>query len=319
MKKKLEAELISIAHRILQLKHKEDVRELHHEAQKLYEKLSVLLFVEENFSEVKPTIGIHEMEAKLEKAFDFDEKIVVAEIKEEAEELVVESKIEVPAETVAKQEPVKKEKEEILIEEPIVAAEEPKIEEPKEETPTKEVIIEEPKAVVETPIIEIPKPDKKQISFDDILGGMQADPIFDRIDSPEKVKENKIAAEISKIIEEKVEEQIAEVKLETVFVDVNEGKDIFFEKADPKPATNLNDKLNKGINIGLNDRIAFEKNLFGGSSEDFNRVVSQLSTFDTLEDAKNFIEEMVKPDYNDWKGKDEFAERFMEFVENKFA
>ena len=56
MRKKLEAELISIAHRILKMKHKDDVRELHHETQKLYEKLSVLLFVEENFDEVKPTI-----------------------------------------------------------------------------------------------------------------------------------------------------------------------------------------------------------------------------------------------------------------------
>src|SRR6218665_1286208 len=83
MRKKLEAELISIAHRILKIKNKEDVRELHHETQKLYEKLSVLLFVEENFDEVKPTIGIHEIEEKLERAFDFDEKIVVAELKED--------------------------------------------------------------------------------------------------------------------------------------------------------------------------------------------------------------------------------------------
>lgn len=52
MKKKLEAELISIAHKILKLKNKEDVRELHHQTQRLYEKLSVLLFVEENFGDI---------------------------------------------------------------------------------------------------------------------------------------------------------------------------------------------------------------------------------------------------------------------------
>ncbi len=300
MRKKLEAELMSIAHRILQLKHKDDVRELHHETQKLYEKLSVLLFVEENFSEVKPTIGLHEIEQKLEKAFDFDEKIVVAEIKEEANELIVEPKIEPkPAEIVAKEEPIKE-----------VVIEEPKVEEPK---------IEAPKVEIETPIIEIPKPDKKQISFDDILGSIQPEPIFERVSIAEKPKEVKIPAEVTKIIEAKIEEKsVLEPKLETAFIDINEEKGIFFEKADPKPASNLNDKLNKNINIGLNDRLAFEKNLFDGSTEDFNRVVSQISTFEKFEDAKNFIEEMVKPDYNDWKGQEEFAARFMEFVENKF-
>ncbi|TGD59635.1 hypothetical protein [Flavobacterium humi] len=323
MKKKLEAELISIAHRILQLKHKEDVRELHHEAQKLYEKLSVLLFVEENFSDLKPTIGLPEIEKKLEKAFDFDEKIIVAEITEkEDHELVVEPKTETAPE-VPKEEP--KKTEEIV------------------ETIEKEVVAETPQTVAETPIIEIPKPDKKQISIDEILGGVTADPIFDRVSDLKKQEDAKISKEIAKIIDDKIEEKPAsevhvetvfsdvhdgkevifekpapEIQVETVFVDVTEGKDIVFEKADPKPATNLNDKLNKGINIGLNDRIAFEKNLFGGSSEDFNRVVSQLSTFDTFEDARNFIDELVKPDYNNWKGKDEFAERFMEFVENKF-
>ena len=156
MRKKLEAELISIAHRILQLKNKEDVRELHHETQKLYEKLSVLLFVEENFSEVKPTIGFNEIERKLEKAFDFDEKIVVAEIKEEANELVVESKVEKAVEEVVskeKPEPVKK----AVAEEPKAEVEAPKeeviIEEPKAEieVPKEEIIIEEPKAEVEAP------------------------------------------------------------------------------------------------------------------------------------------------------------------------
>ena len=57
MKKRLEADLISIAHRILQIKDKSDVSQLYLETQKLYEKLSVLKFVEENYSYSKPTIG----------------------------------------------------------------------------------------------------------------------------------------------------------------------------------------------------------------------------------------------------------------------
>ncbi|NNL79633.1 MAG: hypothetical protein HKO67_04025 [Flavobacteriaceae bacterium] len=57
MKKKLESELISIAHRILKLRGKEDVDKLHNEVAQLYEKLTVLKFAHENFEEDMPTIG----------------------------------------------------------------------------------------------------------------------------------------------------------------------------------------------------------------------------------------------------------------------
>jgi hypothetical protein len=56
MKKRLEADLISIAHRILQLKNKSDINQLYSETQKLYEKLAVLKFVEEQYGAIKPTI-----------------------------------------------------------------------------------------------------------------------------------------------------------------------------------------------------------------------------------------------------------------------
>ena len=86
MKKKLEADLISIAHRILQLKNKSDINQLYLETQKLYEKLSVLRFVEEHFSEAKPTIGVQEISKEIESVFDKSEAIepVSAAIIEEA-------------------------------------------------------------------------------------------------------------------------------------------------------------------------------------------------------------------------------------------
>jgi hypothetical protein len=49
--------LISIAHRILQLKNKSDINQLYSETQKLYEKLAVLKFVEEQYGAIKPTIS----------------------------------------------------------------------------------------------------------------------------------------------------------------------------------------------------------------------------------------------------------------------
>ena len=83
------------------------------------------------------------------------------------------------------------------------------------------------------------------------------------------------------------------------------------------PRASLNDRLNKNINIGLNDRIAFVKHLFGGSQEDCNRVISQLNTMTTFEDAQNFILDVVKPDY-DWSNKEEYEERLLEIVTKRF-
>jgi hypothetical protein len=85
-----------------------------------------------------------------------------------------------------------------------------------------------------------------------------------------------------------------------------------------KPKTSLNDRLNKkAINIGLNDRLAFVKHLFAGSQEDFNRVISQLNTQTSHQEAVNFVEQFVKPDY-DWTGKELYEERLLEIIHNRF-
>ncbi len=80
----------------------------------------------------------------------------------------------------------------------------------------------------------------------------------------------------------------------------------------------LNDTLSqKQIQIGLNDRIAFVKHLFNGSQGDFIRVLSQLNSFQTEDQAKNFIQSMVKPDYN-WDDKVEYEERLTILIERRF-
>jgi len=82
----------------------------------------------------------------------------------------------------------------------------------------------------------------------------------------------------------------------------------------------LNDKLNgKEIKVDLNNRLAFVKHLFNGSTEDYNRVLSQLNTIDTEERSISFIVNMVKPDYDNWEGKEEYVERFMELIERRFS
>ncbi|MCK5441109.1 MAG: hypothetical protein KAJ23_04380 [Maribacter sp.] len=82
----------------------------------------------------------------------------------------------------------------------------------------------------------------------------------------------------------------------------------------------LNDKLaDKELKVDLNNRLAFVKHLFDNSTEDYNRVLSQLNTIDTEERSMAFIENMVKPDYNNWEGKEEYEGRFMALIERKFS
>ena len=81
---------------------------------------------------------------------------------------------------------------------------------------------------------------------------------------------------------------------------------------------NLNDILGKGIQIGLNDRLAFINNLFDQSEEDYQRVISQVQTLSSWEEAQNFIEQMIKPDYDFWEGKEEFEVRFLKCLESNF-
>ena len=323
MKKKLEAELISIAHRILKLKNKDEIIQLHQETQKLYEKLTVLRFVEEHFSDAKPTIGQKEIFETVMSSFD-DEVVSVSENLEEIEEKAVEIEADVVEEEIVEMEieiPLETENETIAFEseneeteevldfqedqkeafEEVVEAEtesesdlEPNFEMFKDE----EVLFEKPKK----------KKVAKQISFEDLLGGSLDAPVFERIENIEITIENpEILEEIvenpTKPFFELDDEPVEEKEEPTETVEINE----------------VNENFKKGISFGLNDRIAFERHLFGGSSEDLNRVISQLSSFDSFEEAKEFIEDMVKPDYENWEGKEEYELRFMDNIEKKFA
>jgi hypothetical protein len=285
MKKRLEADLISIAHRILQLKNKSDINQLYLETQKLYEKLAILRFVDAQFGEVKPTIGQAEIEKQIEEVFDtIQETPPVNTIPE-----VVETIVEIPLADVISQPEVEENIETLVEKEEITAVETPPVGE-LSFIPAFELTEEE----TETP----KKQEAVQISFEDLLGGNYSDAQFVKVHSLEN-----IPTAIAIDLEEK----------ELIPVAVEEE-----EIMDSKPVS-LNEKLAKGIQIDLNDRIAFTKQLFGNSSEDYNRVLNQLITFDTFEETKDFIEEMVKPDYNNWEGKEEYEQRFMEIIEKKFS
>jgi hypothetical protein len=86
-----------------------------------------------------------------------------------------------------------------------------------------------------------------------------------------------------------------------------------------KKAKSLNDRLAKDLQVGLNDKLAFVKHLFNNSMEDYTRVLSQLNTIDTEERSIAFINNMVKPEYNNWEGKEEYEARFTALIERRFA
>lgn len=80
----------------------------------------------------------------------------------------------------------------------------------------------------------------------------------------------------------------------------------------------INDKINQGLQVGLNDRLAFIKHLFNGKAEDFTRVISQIGTMNSYDEAYMFINGKIKPDYNYWQEKEEYGERFMNIIEKSF-
>lgn len=247
MKKKLESELISIAHRILKLKGKEDVLKMHTEARALYEKLSVLKFAHENFEDDIPSIGNDS---------SFFDMLDTAFNNKVSDNIEVEDKVYINLDDATEEE----------ITEPLMETIKDMVAQMPQETLQVDSVFEE----------AIPKQPKKTVvqhkhDLETITSGFEETPVFEPVSKNGSEKKS------------------------------------------------LNDALKSGgLNIGLNDKIAFIKHLFDGKSEDYDRVLSQLNTSVSFSDAKRFIEDIVKPDYNDWKDKEEFEERFIQIVESKF-
>ncbi|MCZ8197694.1 MAG: hypothetical protein O9267_08815 [Flavobacterium sp.] len=366
MKKRLEADLISIAHRVLKLKNKSEVDQLYLETRKLYEALTVLKFYGDNYEQVKAEISEEDITEKL--AIALEEKEVAAEIptevkaekkskkvvEEPIEEPIAEEKIEVEIEIP----------EEVLVEEEIVAEEEVLAEETtveeivaEEEPIEEETIIEEPiaeeKEEVVAETIEEASPEE-EVTNEEIIETAKSEvdtkiePLNELLEMLSTTKEEKVAdtkPEFELTFDSKINEEPADIKVEKTekpaqvlfddFLGTNYAEPVFVKPEEleaerkEKEATsklseyinkpNLNDKISRGLTIGLNDRVAFMKHLFDDNSEDYNRVLSQLITFDSLQEARDFLDNFVKPDYNDWKGKEEYAERFMEIIEKKFS
>jgi len=242
MKKKLEAELMSIAHRILKLGGKDDVNKMHAEVAALYEKLTVLKFASENLDDTLPTIGNDSS------FFDMLDSAFNNKISDNIE---VDNKTYIHLD----------EDEDKEITEPLMEKIKDMVAQMPEETHQVDSLIES----------VIPKKEFEKNDFEDITSSFGDTPVFEPV--------------LKSLTDEK---------------------------------KSLNDKLKSGLNIGLNDKLAFIKHLFDGEPDDYNRVLSQLNTSSSLDEANNLINNVVKPEYNNWIGKEDYEVRFMSIIASKF-
>lgn len=241
MKKKLESELISIAHRILKLTGKEDIHKMHAEVAQLYEKLTVLKFAQDNFEEEIPSIN---SDASFFNMLDqaFNNKV--------SDNIEIEDKVYINLD----------DSEHEAIMEPAIE----KIKNMVQHMPNEE------DAVADFLKNLIPKEETVKNDFEEITADFKETPVFE----PKTKNTEKIS---------------------------------------------LNDKLKTGdLQIGLNDKLAFIKHLFAGNNEDYERVLSQINTLNSFAEAKDVIENLIKPEYQNWKDKEDFELRFMEIIEAKF-
>ncbi|WP_299004542.1 hypothetical protein [uncultured Tenacibaculum sp.] len=308
MHKKLASDLTSLAHSILQMKNREDVFELKQKAYEVYEKLSVLAYVEEYINNTpNPTKTKEELLKDVLLAEEKKEtKVVVEEISSKEEKINEELDKEVVSDLEA----------EVENEEPIQEKEfTEEIEEAHKEEPlegrTVHHLEEDLKKGFDQEAEEIAEKVIEGINEEIITNEIIEQP-FDELEKLLHGDAEDVKNDVKDVGERKTPTLEDELQ-DTISVDVMAD---LFTKAEPKKS--LNDHFQTTIQIDLNDRIAFVKHLFDGDQNDFNRVISQLNTFKTEKEAKKFINKMIKPDY-DWSAKEEYENRLLEIIERRFA
>lgn len=190
----------------------------------------------------------------------------------------------------------------------------------------------------------------ESVAKDNVVPEM-VEPVEEQLEEPvfeaEEVVDEKIPSETEVLdtevqekesVEETIEEETQPLTLNDLFVptfdgikedmsqkdefkdtiSLDETENLFVTKKEEFKQLSLNDKLmGKNIQVGLNDRIAFVNKLFNFSQSDFNRVLSKLNQCNTRDEAINYFQYQVKPNYN-WKGKEDLEERMIVMIERKF-
>jgi len=327
MKKIIESDLISIAHRILKLKDKSEISSLLKETELLHNKLILLQFYEDNKFRLDPSITPEKLVEEVKPADIVEEQPASVFLTEEKKDDVVtfEEELITPIElTVTNAADIDAA--------PPVEASVENVEETEEVEETNEEVVEEISTEEEVQtgsnVVEFtPSIEETIKSIDEVEEEIK---IVEQLDPVEDAKEavERATLEIDPVfsiphnelfnVNDSNEKEEDTFKGSQHFV-TNQAAEKSVENYRQIPLNkSINDAFANKISIGLNDRIAFEKNLFNGSSDDLNRVIAQLNTIESYEEAKDFIDDLVKPEFNNWNGKEDFENRFMQLVEKRF-
>lgn len=347
MHKKLASDLTSLAHSILQMKNKEDIVALKEKAHEVYEKLALLAYVEEYINTTPQADTTKEaLTAKIEERIILKEKSELEEKDKDKEEIIIHKLEEVIEEenniedTINEKIGAKNDVSEIeeqkkltkIIEQENDNVEDEIDEELVKTEKTDKLILEDESLKKDVPVVE----DVLENKVNEEVKESEAEKIAEKTTELEEKKQEKVEEVLeqpfdelenllfqedtntkndAKFIEELKTPTLEDELKDTLPVDVMAD---LFQKIEPQRT--INDRLQhtSTVQIDLNDRIAFVKHLFNGDQNDFNRVVSQLNTFKTQREAKNFIQRMVKPDY-DWSTKELYENRLLEIIDRRFS
>ncbi len=294
MHKKLESELISLAHQILQMKKKDDVSLLRDKAKDVYEKLSVLAFVDNYFITTPNVTGNKEdFLAKIESSSAIVKTATKPVIEKAIETAPITETKEVVKEVV--KEEVKTVETEQLVEKTIATI----------KTEASQIVDRIQKQELKSKQVE------KTTMAEEMKDSIPADVAANMFEKAETLKKEPVVPKI-----ELPKPVVSETPQANIATRQEIAKPVVPKEA---PKTSLNDRIsNQKLQIGLNDRIAFVKHLFNFSQEEFNRVLSQLNSFTSEKECMGFLNNVVKPDY-DWSAKTEYEDRLVKLIERKFA
>lgn len=278
MKKVLEDELMSLAHRILKLRNRAEIHELKEEAAVLYEKLAVLSFAEKHFEGAKPTIKKFDVEKSIEQATEEEEDVSTnyPDGTEYNEEQIYEHNTE-KIKDIVSQMPYESSQVDRMFEE-----------NDEEENPSQNI------SETEHDIQDF------GVHFDDLPDFEPAENKDESDSTTEKRPPENTTEDDSKKDEDDDEK-------------TKRTNDLF-----PQQKKSLNDSLNQELKIGLNDRLSFIINLFLGNKEEYLDFINKINELESFEEAKAFLNEKIQKKYSFWKDKEEIANRLLYLIQKKF-
>lgn len=279
MKKQLEKELQELAQNIISTKDNLDLLALKKEVEKLLEKVSILNFVEKYYN----SVGSSEdrLQYTMKKVADF--------IEENQEDDI----FNLPVETTQVQKIVFSQKE-------------------KTSSETEKLACNKEESSIKTSYTPVESQKNSAYkAYQDIVQKTQ---------THQEISKQPAYNEHSAQAEPKVIETVKTQQGQSLEDFISQTQHPVFEKKEEaeSKATSLNDRLGKTAQIGLNDRLAFIRQLFFGSESEYNSVVQHINDLQSVEEIALYIEQEIKPIYNHWRGKEDYEERFLGLMLKRF-